>query len=232
MSERPVSEGLVGAAAANNAAWCAALCRAHGIATRTDRLRWWSARRTPRFYPDAVTLDPATTTDEVLQGIDTSAGCSVKDSFGSLEMSAAGFEVLFGASWIHHPAPVGSSTSLRTESVQDVAGLDRWTRILGDDASGVFLSGLLTDPTVRLISVLRDDAAVGAAVLNRAAAVVGMSNLVSAAAVRADVLAGVLDASAREFPGLDVVGYESGEDLEQALAAGFSMIGSLRIWGR
>jgi hypothetical protein len=39
--------------------------------------------RTPPYYPDAVTLLPDVSIEQVLSGIDTSEGCSVKDSFAS-----------------------------------------------------------------------------------------------------------------------------------------------------
>jgi hypothetical protein len=42
-------------------------------------------------------------------------------------------------------------------------------------------------------------------------------------------IAGILAAC---FPSLPLVGYEHDEDLEAALASGFTEIGSLRIWLR
>ncbi|MEV4057998.1 hypothetical protein AB0J55_42910 [Amycolatopsis sp. NPDC049688] len=82
------------AAAAENAAWCALVA---GGGRRGPRA-WTSASRTPEFYPDAVTLDPAATAADVLPFVDASAGCSVKDSFAALDLP--GFSVLFVATWI------------------------------------------------------------------------------------------------------------------------------------
>ncbi len=87
-------------AARVNARWCDTVCRAHGFAGTFTRHVWKSARRTPPLYPDAVTLTPDVTVPEVLEGIETSPGCSVKDSFGRLDLSQAGFEVLVEAEWI------------------------------------------------------------------------------------------------------------------------------------
>ena len=88
----------------NNARWCDAVCRAQGLPTRFSDRVWVALRRLADFYPDAVTLSPSASPDEVLRDIDTSPGCSVKDSFASLDLSSYGFEVLFDAEWIHRPA--------------------------------------------------------------------------------------------------------------------------------
>jgi hypothetical protein len=59
------------------------------------------AGRSPEAYPDAVSLDPAATADDVLSLVDAGPGCSVKDSFAALDLRSAGFDVLFEAQWIH-----------------------------------------------------------------------------------------------------------------------------------
>jgi hypothetical protein len=83
-------------AAAENASWCEAVCRGGRFGPRA----WTHPRRTPLYYPDAVTLDPRATAADVLPFVDGSAGCSVKDSFATLDLSAEGFTVLFDATWI------------------------------------------------------------------------------------------------------------------------------------
>ena len=80
MSER----SLVRVVAQNNAEWCDAFCRTHGVVGRFHADSWFSPVRTPPYYPDAVTLLPEITIEQVLSGIDTSEGCSVKDGFGTV----------------------------------------------------------------------------------------------------------------------------------------------------
>lgn len=65
-----------------------------------------SLRRAPLYYPDLVTLTRKNTVS--LDRIDTSAGCSIKDSFASLELD--GFDVLFDADWIWLDAPEATAT--------------------------------------------------------------------------------------------------------------------------
>ncbi|MER6670412.1 hypothetical protein ABT256_38045 [Amycolatopsis japonica] len=78
------------------------MCRTGAFTARV----WKSPIRTPPLYPDAVTLAPDATVAEVLDGIDTSSGCAVKDSFACLDLAREGFEVLFEATWIARMADV------------------------------------------------------------------------------------------------------------------------------
>ncbi|MGK3205264.1 hypothetical protein [Amycolatopsis sp. MEPSY49] len=80
-------------AVAENAAWCDLVCGG-----RFGRRAWTSRTRTPEYYPDAVTLTPDAMAADVLPFVDGSAGCSVKDSFATLELP--GFSLLFEATWL------------------------------------------------------------------------------------------------------------------------------------
>jgi len=104
VSARP----LIRVAAQNNAGWCDAFCRMHGIVGHFRAGYWFSPVRTPRYYPDAVTLLPEIPLEQVLSGIDTSEGCSVKDSFAGLDLAAAGFRPLFTAHWPGSPLGLAS----------------------------------------------------------------------------------------------------------------------------
>ncbi len=75
------ARSLVRVAAQNNAEWCDAFCRTHGVVGRFRAGSWFSPVRTPPYYPDAVTLLPELSVEQLLSGIDTGEGCSVKDSF-------------------------------------------------------------------------------------------------------------------------------------------------------
>lgn len=52
--------------ARNNADWCDLVCRSHGIGTARDEAAWVALRRSPPFYPDAVTLHEATRAGDML----------------------------------------------------------------------------------------------------------------------------------------------------------------------
>ena len=92
----------VRAAARNNAEWCAAMSRSHGLAGEFGTQAWAAPAPTPLYYPDAVTLVPGVDPAALTAQIDpTAPGASVKGSFADLDLTQAGFQVLFGAQWIH-----------------------------------------------------------------------------------------------------------------------------------
>ncbi|RSM71260.1 hypothetical protein DL991_36900 [Amycolatopsis sp. WAC 01375] len=179
-----------------NARWCDVVCR---TGTFTAHV-WKSAHRTPPLYPDAVTLTPDVTVSEVLDGIDTSPGCSVKDSFACLDLSQAGFEVLFEATWI-----------TRTAQVPLEPG---WCRV--DDR--------FDDPSVAVWSD-----GVSSVTANRDGDLAGLSNLYTHGDPD-DAWRGATSAVAASFPGLPITGYERGDDLDAALRNGYTALGPLRVW--
>lgn len=264
----------VRAAARNNAEWCDAVCRAHGLRGDFGGGAWTSPRRTPPLYPDAVTLtrhlgSSVGAAAELLARIDTvSPGCSVKDSFACLDLTPAGFEVLFEAQWIHRPAqapasapataaPAAPPAALAHPMAWDVitapGDLPAWAAARGAEPGdyGPFRPELLTDDTTHF---LRARPATGTApapapaparnVLAGAIAtlsggeVIGLSNVFTGPDAATfgvgprDTWAGCVSAMTARWPGLPVVGYESGADLEAALANGFRAAGPLRVWWR
>ncbi|MEV7546220.1 hypothetical protein [Streptomyces sp. NPDC089915] len=233
MTTTPPGPALLRAAARNNAEWCAAVCGGG----RFSASLWSSRRPTPPLYPDAVTLAPEASAAEVLAGVGTAGtGRSVKDSFASLDLGPAGFEVLFEARWIHRPAGPAAAPAggrLEWDEVEGPGELADWEAAWGDgEGGGTFHAGLLREGIVFLAG--RDGGRITAgAVLSSGGGVVGVSNVFAAAPADADgAWAAALDASARHWPGLPVVGYEHGGDLDAALRAGFSPIGPLRVWLR
>jgi hypothetical protein len=206
-----------GDAAADNARWCDAVGRTHGRTGRFGAMAWTCARRTPPFYPDAVTLDPAATRDDVLPFVEPGPGCSVKDSFAALDLAADGFDVLFEATWVG-----GSVTGPSSWTPVGPGGFDGWARMV--DVGDVLTPALLAEPGVTLLECRRDGELRGVAVLTDGAASVGVSNLVTVD----DPVRTWREIAA--YVGRPVVGYERGPALDAALAAGLAALGPLRVW--
>jgi hypothetical protein len=205
----------------NNAEWCDLVCRAHGIATRFEPDAWIAESRTPMFYPDAVTLVP--TPEDLLDRIDATEGCSVKDSFATLDLSPEGFEVLFEAEWIHRP-PTTNVNSPEWIVITTEEQLRQWGKAHG--GGDVFRPELLQDPDVAFLARGEDEIVAGV-IANRSGSVVGLSN-----AFGLDDWEPAVRAVCARFPGLPIVGYEHGIDLAAARAAGFVSVGPLRVWLR
>jgi hypothetical protein len=225
---------LAVAAARNNAALCDAVCRAHGIVGRFDTDAWTSERRTPPLYPDAVTLAPDADLDEVLARIDTSSGCTVKDSFATLG-NTHGLRVLFDGAWIakEPDAAQEGRLALTWRVVLKPNDLAAWERAWrGEDGPvGLFPPGALDEDLVFLAG-FADRALVAGAIANPTDDVVGISNVFARTGPVSHIWPGCLTAVSEHFPDRPVVGYESGGELDAAVRQGFRTVGPLRVWVR
>lgn len=205
-------------AAANNARWCDLVCRSHGIPTATQHGLWAAFSRSPEFYPDAVTLLPQVTAVQALRPVQSGRGCTVKDSFATLDLTQHGFTVLFEATWIYRdPVPQSERPTWRSASTEEE--LASWTEAAGLD--GVIRPDLLRDHSVRFLA---DEQLQAGAITNETGSVVGVSN------VFGEDLAATWRAVAGLAPARPLVGYERAEALEAATQSGFTPIGPLKIW--
>jgi hypothetical protein len=232
-------DARLAAAVIDNARWCHLVCSTQGIAGRFDEDAWVSARRTPPFYPDAVTFTDDVSVDALLSRIDRTAGCSIKDSFSTLDVTAAGFHVLFDAQWIWRAqAPRPAGDALRWERVERPDDLRAWSVEHGGGST--FSPALLDEPSVTILAGRDGGGRLAAgAVATEADEAVGISNVFAVgardedegtASAFADAFAGATAAIVERFPGRPIVGYQSTDDLAAARAAKFETIGPLRIW--
>ncbi|MFI9580531.1 hypothetical protein ACIHCQ_01480 [Streptomyces sp. NPDC052236] len=226
---------LVQTAARNNAEWCAAMSRSHDLTSEFRAQAWAASARTPLCYPDAVTLVPGADPAALAARIDiTAPGASVKDSFADLDLTEAGFQVLFEAQWIHRPA---SAPAIASDLAWDVAGdpdtLRAWALAWddGNGNAGLFRPELLDDPaTFVLAGQSPGGRVIAGAVASRSDHVVGISNVFALDGGPDTAWPVVLNAVHWLFPTLPVVGYEHGDDLAAAVRHGFEPVGPLRIW--
>ena len=217
------------AAARNNAEWCDLVCRTHGIDTTFEPDVWIAQRRSPPLYPDAVTLSDRLSAGDVVRRVDSSTGCSIKDSFASVDLSIEGFRLLFDAEWIYrepaeHPTGAAAGWSL----VRTPDQLRTWAAAHGNGE--VFRPALVNDPAVAIVAAYGDDRIAAGAIGNRSASVVGVSNLFTVTADEDQAWAGAVAAISAHFPGMPLVGYEGGAGLLAANRVGFVSVGLLRVW--
>ncbi|EEP70072.1 hypothetical protein MCAG_00399 [Micromonospora sp. ATCC 39149] len=213
-------------AARDNADWCDLVCRAHGLAGAYDADAWSVPRRSPPWYPDAVTLRPGVDAARLLARIDTGPGASVKDSFADLDLTPYGFRVLFSAEWIHRPATAAPG-GVALAPVDSARGLARWAAAHGNEA--LSRPALLADSRITFLARHDGDGALtGGGVLTDTGQAVGVSNIFASDGDLAGVWRGVVAAC----PGRPLVGYEPGGGLPPAEDAGFRSAGPLRVWLR
>ena len=157
-------------------------------------------------------------TVRILQKSNLPGRWAVKDSFNTLDIARLGFEVLFEASWIR---------KAESKAGMMVSGLS-WERVKpGGDS---FPASLFSDGNFAMFSGRRGGAIVAGGTLYRADGVVGISNVVADADEEPAVWRDLSVLAAATFPGLALVGYESGDELKAARKAGFEIGDPLRIW--
>jgi len=224
-------EWFVRAAAQNNAAWCDAFCRTHGVVGRFREHCWFSPVRTPPYYPDAVTLLPDVSVEDMLDGIDKSEGCSVKDSFAELDLESAGFRPLFRAEWLVS-AQIRLSAAKGWSALATEEQLGEWEAAWAGLAAGkrFFRRALLADETIRVLARYEGARIVAGAIANRSAAVTGLSNVFDVAGETDSAWAAGAAVAAGLWGDMPTVGYESGDSLDAAHKAGFESIGDLVVW--
>jgi hypothetical protein len=96
-------------------------------------------------------------------------------------------------------------------------------------AGDTFRRELVRDRSVRVLAAHGPNGLTAEAIANRAPSCVGVTNVFTTSISTVEAWSGIIEMLASCFPSLPLVGYEHGEDLEAALANGFTEIGSLRI---
>lgn len=223
-------------AAQNNADLYGLVFQSHGL--RYDRLTYAFVGRDqpPPYYPNLTTLCPDRSSDIVdtlRQLSERFAGkIGFKDSFSRIDFSKYGFELLFEASWIWRDQASGGMPP-GWAIVQSAADLVAWEESWKANGSPtdiqMFTPGLLNQPDIAFLGKRDADGAFTCgAIVNKSAGCAGLSN-VFAQSPNAKTFAEASAAASAVFEDLPLVGYETGQELEFALACGFESVGDLRI---
>ena len=228
-------------AAHNNAVWCDAVARSHGVTTTLDAEAWTAATRTPPFYPDAVTLSPDVEEYALLARVDDSDGCSVKDSWSRLDLSLEDFARLVVGEWVwldpstHLPGSAG--TAPRTwERVTTADKLASWVQAWSTDpdAAAILRPGLLDEPGVHVLAgrsaVDPGAPLVAGAIVSVTGEVAGLGNIFALDGDEHRAWREAAAAAREVAGGIPLVGWEAGASVEAALAAGCERLGSLTVW--
>jgi hypothetical protein len=217
------------AAIAASRTWYDDIFALHGIEAGSDGTLWWAEGAPPRWHSAVKTLLPTTDPSGVLVRMERHPHGSVADSFGLLDLAAQRFDLLFAATWLHHPGVAAAAPTAGWVRVLDSDLMARWNR--QHDTVGVLPSDLWAHPRFTVLARQDGDDLTGGAILHDAGMAVGLSNTWSSPDSPLDP--GVLlDIAAGTHPGRAVVGYAWGPELETMLSAGFAPLGPHHVWAR
>ncbi len=222
--------------ALNNAEWCAAVWRSHGLPVERTQGMWFCPVPTPRYYPNVVTVDagaePAEQTALIAElARNLGRDLSVKDSFACLDLSAVGLQTLFDGRWLirRKPQPPVAVSAFDWRRVSDGPGLRAWEqawRLPDPSPLHIFRPELLDDERVCVLAGLDETRTIRAGrIAFNAAGATGITNIFGS---RREFLDALVTLSAPS----QIVCYERGSDLTSAANAGFEILGSLRVWAR
>ena len=225
-------------AARNNALWCDAVARTHGVTCTTDDDAWTAASRTPPYYPDAVTLSPTAGEYEVLARVDDSDGCSIKDSWARLDLSMEDFARLVVGEWVwlDPSVRVTAPAAPTWRQVTTPEEMRAWVRAWASDpeAEGILRPSLLDAPGVHVLaghaSEAGDAPARTGAILNVTGEVAGLGNVFALDGDEERAWASAAAAARTVADGIPLVGWEAGSSVAAATAAGCERLGPLSVW--
>jgi hypothetical protein len=225
---------LLAAAIANNVAWCAAVCSAHGIGHRAEPTLWSTEAPPPRYYPDVITVDRDAQPGSVAGIIAGRRHASVKDSFARLDLASHGLRVLFEArwlAWLRHGGVESADPALQWSAIRTVADLARWEAAwaTGPDDRGTFPPTLLQRDDVHFLAGWRDGAIAAGFVVLETPVMLGVTN--EHGGLDAAGLTQGLAAIGR-LADRPVVGYAADRGTSALVDAGATELGRLRVWIR
>lgn len=212
--------------------WYEDVFAVHGIPTSRAEGLWYARSEPPRWHSAAKTLEPSVPAHRVTRAVEPFEHCSVADSIGDLDLSGAGFELLFEATWVHH-APSTRPASVLPGGwsvVSDENELDQWNNL--HDTTGVLVPALLAHPRLVVLARREGEVLSGGAVLHDCRGdAVGLSNAWALPGTGLDASALVTCAGALH-PGRGIVDYARGEELDALLEVGFRRVGPHVVWVR
>jgi hypothetical protein len=215
----------------NNADWCARICALHGSAGQFGDAAWVCDQPAPPYYPNVVTLRPdrvAAQTAVVQSLADAPYDLGVKDSFHALDLAPQGFRAAIQGRWLHYRDASDGDAGLDWRTITSPADLASWEAAWGGEAHRgrlrIFRPGLLADETVTVFGGHAAETLVAGGVINRAAEVVGLSNIFADDPAQR---AGVLGHAHRLAGGGPLVGWEANDAEPDG-----EVLGPLQVWLR
>lgn len=229
--DRWLTDPRLQAAIETSRRWYDDVLALHRIPSTVDGTLWIALADPPPWHSAVKTLDPSASAEQVLAAMEQHPRGSVADSFGTLDLTSAGFDLLIEATWLVHPgAPPTPDWPEDWTVVDEPEVLAEWSR--RHDYVGVLPPSVLEHPRFHVLAKVGGGEVVAGAVIHDAGSTVGLSNLWSRTGPdEADVTAALACAAALH-PGRPVADYAWAEELTLMRGAGFEPVGPHRVWAR
>ena len=231
MDLAPTSDRHLDIAVGASLAWYEDVFRVHRIRTRYEGGLWWALGEPPRWHSVAKTVHPKVPAARVLRAVEQFESCSVADSYGTLDLAANGFQLLFRATWLFRDAPATPTPSWPDgwSVVSDQDELAAWNAL--QDTTGVMVPALLRHPRFTFLVRRASEQMVAGAVLHRVDHAVELSNT-WARGYEGNEIPSMLRCAEVLYSGLPVVGYSRNDTVNSYTDAGFGALGPQVVWVR
>lgn len=222
-------------AARNNADLYVEMFRTHGLAFKCEAFGVVAHDTPLPFYADITISEPEQRelALRVLRRLHQNGRkrAVIKDSFCEIGPDAADLEPVFHAEWIWN-ASQAATVPYDWRRVDDVDSLASWQAAWNSGQTpapfDVFPPAFLERSKVFAFARYASGAVTGGCIVNLSQDCVGLSNVFATTSHQTD-FAGAMLCAHSLAPDKPLVGYERGEDLIAARAAGFETVGSLQV---
>jgi len=220
-------------AAHNNADWYCMMFDLHGLQYQRTEIAFVGIDSPPSYHSWMTTLDPEAKADlsDLVQQNAYRPEFGIKDAFDSLAFLDENFIELFSATWIYSEKTHAVDTAgwNQITSVNDLLLWEAaWKKGGSPTNQRQFPNEILNRDDVVIWGRKKTDGYDAGVIANISKDCIGLSNCFGQDAYPA-AAALCAELSKQEIP---IVGYERGDSLADALSAGFSTTGKLRVWSR
>jgi len=223
----------------NNAEWCNLVCSLNNAPGTFETHIWATQKEVPLLYPCYITLESIANNYSALEKLytaikeDKRKNVVVKDSFNELDLKDLKCDKIVDAEWIVYDQGRIEFSNSSFQRIHFPIRFEKWLKAWNRSNKtnlDIFPSKILKDDTVWVCGEYQNGEFTKGAILYSNDRTVGITNIFSEEENKDAFWKELLAFISVQFPAKLVVGYETGESLASAIAAGFEPVGHLAVW--